>query len=64
MIERSFTPDELRELQARAEHLGSEHIREVEAEWPHGYASDPALLRRTGLDPEIFAYVNKAIRAL
>jgi MerR family transcriptional regulator, thiopeptide resistance regulator len=111
MIERSFTPDDLRELQARAERLGSEHIREVEAEWPQliaqvksamadgadpagermralatrwrelvleftggnpaieqkvraGYASDPALSRRTGLDAEIFAYVNKAIRAL
>ena len=34
MIERSFTPEELRELKARAERLGPEHIREVEAEWP------------------------------
>jgi DNA-binding transcriptional MerR regulator len=111
MVERSFTPEELQELKERAERLGPEHIREVEAEWPRliarvrtemldgtdpasdrmralaarwrelvreftggnpgieqkvraNYATDANLARRTGLDPDIFAYVNRAIRAL
>jgi DNA-binding transcriptional MerR regulator len=29
-----------------------------------GLISNPTLMERNGLDPEIFAYVNKAIRAL
>ena len=111
MVERSFTPEELRELKERGERLGAEHIRSVEAEWPKliasvraemiagtdpaaervrplaarwrelvreftggnpaiesklraSYVDDPTRMDRTGLDPEIFAYVGKAIRAL
>ena len=111
MIEKAFTPDELRELKARGERLGADHIRAAEAEWPQLiakvraemargtdptseqirplaerwrelvreftggspvieqkvralYASDPKLVDRTNLDPQLFAYVNAAIRAL
>ncbi|HVX38886.1 MAG TPA: MerR family transcriptional regulator [Gemmatimonadaceae bacterium] len=111
MIERSFTPEELRELKERGEKLGAAHIKAVEAEWPTliarvhaemlagtdptsetmrplaqrwrelvreftggnprieqkvraNFVENPELMRRNGLDPELFAYVNKAIRAL
>lgn len=111
MIERAFSPDELRELRGRGETLGPAHIRSVEAEWPRliaavraefesgspatgdrmrplarrwrelvreftggnpgieqklraAYATEPRLMRRNGLDPSLFAYVNQAIRAL
>jgi len=111
MVERSFTPEELREIKERGARLGAEHIRAVEAEWPElianvraemlagtdpssermrplatrwrelvreftggnpeierklraSYVDEPARMDRTGLDPEIFAYVRKAIRAL
>ncbi len=111
MLERSFTPEELRELKERGERLGTAHIKAVEAEWPTliarvhaemsvgtdptsdvmrplaqrwrelvleftggnkhieqkvraNFANNPELMERNGLDPAIFAYVNKAIRAL
>jgi MerR family transcriptional regulator, thiopeptide resistance regulator len=111
MIDKSFTPDELRELKERGERLGREHIQAVEAEWPTliakvrsamqngvppesdrirplaerwrelvreftggnpsieqkvraNFVSQPALMERSGLDPDIFAYINQAIKAL
>ena len=111
MIERSFTPEELRELKERGEKLGAAHIKAVEAEWPRliaqvraemeagtdpasdtmrplaqrwrelvreftggnmqieqkvraNFVNNPEMMRRSGIDPEIFSYVNKAIRAL
>ena len=111
MVERSFTPEELREIKERGERLGAEHIRAVEAEWPKlianvraemlagtdpasermrplamrwrelvreftggnpeiarklraSYVDEPKRMDRTGLDPELFGYVGKAIRAL
>lgn len=111
MIDKSFTPEELRELQERADRLGREHIKEVEAEWPAliakvrsemaqgtepehermrplalrwrelvqeftggnpsieqkvqaNFIDKPALMKQSGLDPEIFAYVGRAMRAL
>lgn len=110
MIERTFTPDELREIKARGEQLGPVHIRAVEQEWPvliarvraemdagtdpesermrplatrwralvreftggnpdierkvrASYVAEPRLMKRNGLDPELFAYINQAIRA-
>ena len=111
MIDRSFTPDELREIKTRGETLGREHIRGVEREWPTliekvraemkagtdpadermrplasrwrelvreftggnpnierkvraSLVAEPRLMQRSGLDPELFAYVNRAIREL
>jgi len=111
MVERSFTPEELREINERGERLGADHIRAVEAEWPTlianvraemlagtdpasermrslaarwrelvreftggnpqieqklraSYVQDPARMDRIGVDPDMFAYVGKAIRAL
>jgi MerR family transcriptional regulator, thiopeptide resistance regulator len=111
MVERSVTPNEVRELKERGERLGADHIRAVEAEWPRliaavsaemlagtdpasekmrplatrwrelvreftggnpsieqkvraGFVNDPARMQRSGLDPQIFEYVNNAIRVL
>lgn len=111
MIDKSFTPEELREIKERGERLGREHIQTVEAEWPElianvraemesgvepesdrvrpiaerwrelvreftggnpsieqkvraNFVTEPALMQRSGLDPAIFAYINRAIRAL
>jgi hypothetical protein len=33
-MEKYYTPEQLATLMARAEEIGDEHIREVEAEWP------------------------------
>lgn len=33
-MEKYYTPEQLATLKARAEEIGDEHIREVEAEWP------------------------------
>ena len=33
-VEKYYTPEQLEELRHRAENLGAEHIRQVEAEWP------------------------------
>lgn len=111
MIDRSFTPDELRDLKARGEALGAEHIRAAEREWPiliakmnaemvagtdpghervrplavrwrelvreftggdpnierkvrAAFIAEPRLMRRNGLQPELFAYVNRAISGI
>jgi DNA-binding transcriptional MerR regulator len=111
MIDRSFTPEELREIKERGARLGPDHISAVEAEWPKliaqvrqemlqgtdptsdrvrplaarwrelvreftggntaieqkvraSFVNEPKLMARNGLDPEIFAYINAAIRAL
>jgi len=111
MIDRSFTPEELREIKERGARLGPDHISAVEAEWPTliakvraemlqgidpagervrplaarwrelvreftggnpsietkvraSFVNEPKLMERNGLDPEIFAYINTAIRAL
>ncbi|MDB4877532.1 MAG: MerR family transcriptional regulator [Gemmatimonadetes bacterium] len=50
MVERSFTPDELREIKERGERLGRDHIRAVEAEWPRLIASVRAEMQ-AGTDP-------------
>jgi DNA-binding transcriptional MerR regulator len=110
-LQRTFSPDEIREIRERGERLGHDHIREVEREWPSlinqvrnemqagtaatsermrllatrwrelvreftggnptieqkvraGFVDEPMRMTRSGLDPELFAYVNAAIRAL
>src|SRR5262245_33778566 len=58
MIEKEFTPEELRELKARGEQLGETHIREVEAEWPRLIARVRAEMEK-GTDP-----TSETVRAL
>jgi len=58
MIEKEFTPEELREIKARGEQLGEAHIREVEAEWPRLIAQVRAEMGK-GTDP-----ASETVRAL
>jgi DNA-binding transcriptional MerR regulator len=58
MIEKEFTPEELREIKARGEQLGAAHIREVEAEWPRLIARVRAEMEK-GTDP-----TSETVRAL
>jgi len=37
---------------------------EIERKVRAGYVNDPDRMKRAGLDPALFAYVNRAIRAL
>ena len=110
MFENYYTKDQLDALKARAEHLGPDRIRAVEAEWPkliaamrehlqagasptdpavqalarrwqelvemftggdpgirasleRMYEGEPAAREQQGLDPELMAFVGKAIEA-
>lgn len=50
MHEKYFTPEQLEELRQRGETIGTERIREVEAEWPQLIAEVRAEMER-GTDP-------------
>lgn len=50
MIEKYYTPEQLRQLERRASQVGEARIREVEAEWPELMARMRAA-QRDGLDP-------------
>jgi len=58
MIEKEFTPEEMREIKARGKQLGEAHIREVEAEWPRLIAQVRAEMEK-GTDP-----TSETVRAL
>ncbi|MEM9593972.1 MAG: MerR family transcriptional regulator [Acidobacteriota bacterium] len=110
MIERHFTPEQLRDLAERGRRLGADRIEAVENEWPeliaavtrardggrdpadpevqalarrwrqlveaftggdpeversvqNLYEQEPAARERSGIDPELMAYVGKAMAA-
>jgi hypothetical protein len=50
MIEKYYTPEQLEQLKQRAETVGAERIREVEAEWPRLMAQVKAEMDK-GTDP-------------
>jgi DNA-binding transcriptional MerR regulator len=50
MFEKYYTPEQLEELRARAEQVGPERMREVEAEWPRLMDEVRAEMER-GTDP-------------
>ncbi len=50
MYEKHYTPEQLRSLQARAENLGPERLREVQEEWPKLIAAVRAEMAK-GTDP-------------
>jgi DNA-binding transcriptional MerR regulator len=58
MIEKEFTPEELREIKARGAELGEARIRDVEAEWPRLIAQVRAEMEK-GTDP-----TSETVRAL
>jgi MerR family transcriptional regulator, thiopeptide resistance regulator len=59
--------ERVRPLALRWQHLVREFTggnASIEQKLRARYVAEPALMARSGLDPEIFAYVNRAIRAL
>jgi len=50
MFEKHFTPDQLQEIQTRGQQIGTQRIREVEAEWPRLIAQVRAAME-SGADP-------------
>jgi DNA-binding transcriptional MerR regulator len=50
MIEKEFSPEEMREIKARGEQLGEARIHEVEVEWPRLIAQVRAEMEK-GTDP-------------
>ena len=58
MIEKEFTPEEMREIKARGDQLGEAHIHAVEAEWPRLIAQVRAEMEK-GTDP-----TSEPVRAL
>lgn len=50
MVEKYYTPEQMEQLKARAEMLGPERIRQVEAEWPELMAKVQAEMDK-GTDP-------------
>lgn len=61
MFEKHYTPDQLGQLQARAEQVGEERIRQVQAEWPELMAEVRAAMD-AGTDPADPAVQNLARR--
>jgi MerR family transcriptional regulator, thiopeptide resistance regulator len=57
-MDKYYTPEQLEELKQRAEKIGQEHIREVEAEWPVLMAKVRAEMDK-GTDP-----TSETVRAL